>query len=250
MREHSALRVRAARRLAALGLIALGSIAAATSPALAGAAGPCGRARQGQDDHPALLLRGARASSTGKADGTVVPAPPQNAARRRPVRDHRGRLQGQPRDALRRSRRRPRSRSASSSRPRPRRPAKGRAALGGNQLLTFHTAPGGDPVVSGGTGRYAGATGGVKMTEVPGTDNTDIVITVNAAQLTLGPGAARARVCPGPCGPARPVAARSARLCAWRTTATSTAPTGTSASRRTRPRPTTPWRASPTTRRS
>jgi hypothetical protein len=55
----------------------------------------------------------------------------------------------------------------------------GVAALGGNQLLTFHTAPESDhPQVVGGTGRYAGATGSVDMTST--TDSSsDLVITVN-----------------------------------------------------------------------
>ena len=52
-------------------------------------------------------------------------------------------------------------------------------AIGGNQLLIFRTEPGGDPSVIGGTGRYVGATGGVKMTEVPNTNNSDVVVTVN-----------------------------------------------------------------------
>ena len=52
-------------------------------------------------------------------------------------------------------------------------------AIGGTQLLIFRTEPGSDPVLIGGTGRYAGATGGVKMTEIPNTNNSDVVVTVN-----------------------------------------------------------------------
>ena len=55
----------------------------------------------------------------------------------------------------------------------------GSLALGGNQLLIFRTESGSDPVVIGGTGRYAGATGGVKMTEIPDTNNSDVVVTLN-----------------------------------------------------------------------
>jgi hypothetical protein len=55
----------------------------------------------------------------------------------------------------------------------------GAAALGGSQLLIFHTAPGSDPVIVGGTGRYMGATGGAAMTEIANSNNSDIVITVN-----------------------------------------------------------------------
>ena len=52
-------------------------------------------------------------------------------------------------------------------------------AAGGSQLRIFRTESGGDPSIIGGTGRYAGATGGVKMTEVPNTNNSDVVVTVN-----------------------------------------------------------------------
>ena len=49
----------------------------------------------------------------------------------------------------------------------------------GSQLMIFHTASGSDPELIGGTGRFAGATGGVKSTEIPDTNNSDVVITVN-----------------------------------------------------------------------
>ena len=58
----------------------------------------------------------------------------------------------------------------------------GQAAIGGNQLLLFHTPAGGDTVVSGGTGRYTGATGTVAMTEIAGTNDSDIVLTVHLAK--------------------------------------------------------------------
>ncbi|HEY3612975.1 MAG TPA: hypothetical protein VGK92_04685 [Gaiellales bacterium] len=61
----------------------------------------------------------------------------------------------------------------------------GQAAIGGNQLLLFHTAGGGQggpTVVSGGTGRYAGATGTVDMTEISGTNDSDVVVTVQLAK--------------------------------------------------------------------
>jgi hypothetical protein len=58
----------------------------------------------------------------------------------------------------------------------------GQAAMGGNQLLLFHTPAAGDTVVSGGTGRFAGATGAVAMTEIAGTNDADIVLTVHLAK--------------------------------------------------------------------
>lgn len=55
----------------------------------------------------------------------------------------------------------------------------GQSAVGGDQLLLFHTPSDGAPIVSGGTGRFAGASGGARMTEIGGTNNSDIVITVH-----------------------------------------------------------------------
>ena len=54
----------------------------------------------------------------------------------------------------------------------------GQGAVGGNQLLLFHS-PGGGTKVVGGTGRFQGATGSVKATTVGKTNNSDIVITVH-----------------------------------------------------------------------
>jgi len=53
----------------------------------------------------------------------------------------------------------------------------GVTAVGGAQLLLFHTAPGSAPAIVGGTGRFTGAMGGVKMTQIGDTNNSDIVIT-------------------------------------------------------------------------
>jgi hypothetical protein len=55
----------------------------------------------------------------------------------------------------------------------------GAAAIGGPQLVFFHTAPGSDPVALGGTGRFVGVTGGVKMTEVPNSNDSDLVVTLH-----------------------------------------------------------------------
>jgi hypothetical protein len=67
----------------------------------------------------------------------------------------------------------------------------GQAAIGGNQLLLFHTpggGQGGETVVSGGTGRYAGATGTVEMTEITGTNDSDIVVTLQLAKERVAGG--------------------------------------------------------------
>ena len=58
----------------------------------------------------------------------------------------------------------------------------GQAAVSGAQMLLFRTPAGGDTVVVGGTGRYAGATGTVTMTEIPKTNDSDVVITVQLKQ--------------------------------------------------------------------
>jgi hypothetical protein len=59
----------------------------------------------------------------------------------------------------------------------------GQVALGGNQMLFLHTpvdaAGGGDTVVRGGTGRYAGASGVARSASAGGANNTDIVIVVH-----------------------------------------------------------------------
>jgi hypothetical protein len=55
----------------------------------------------------------------------------------------------------------------------------GQSALGGNQLLLFHTPSGGASVVSGGTGRFAAATGTVAATQIGNTNNSDLVIVVH-----------------------------------------------------------------------
>lgn len=55
----------------------------------------------------------------------------------------------------------------------------GQTAIGGNQMLFFHTPAGGAPVVSGGTGRYAGATGTAAMKTVGNGNNSDVVVVVH-----------------------------------------------------------------------
>jgi hypothetical protein len=177
VRAHSALRVRAVRRLAGLGLIALGSFAAATSPALAGGSGH--PAQRGSGKTITLHVYSVQANFVyRKANGTVVQPPPQNAA----VGDQLEVTEvGYKGNHVTHSKKPSTSAwtmcvfKAAKAPP----TCDGVAAVGGNQLLIFHTASGSDPVITGGTGRYAGATGGVKMTEVAGTNNSDVVITVH-----------------------------------------------------------------------
>ena len=57
----------------------------------------------------------------------------------------------------------------------------GQGTVGGNQMVLFHSAPGGGTQVSGGTGRYAGATGSVTSKDA-GNNNSDITIVVHLAK--------------------------------------------------------------------
>jgi len=58
----------------------------------------------------------------------------------------------------------------------------GQSAIGGNQLLLFHTPAGSGTTVVGGTGRYLGATGKATATEVGNHNNSDVVVTVQLAK--------------------------------------------------------------------
>jgi hypothetical protein len=177
VRAQSALRVRAARRLAALGLIALGSFAVATSPALAGGSGHSAQRGNGKT----ITLRYYSVVTNfvyRQADGTVVQTPPQNAAVGDQMEITELAYKGNHVSHAKKW-------SASSYTICVFKSAKGAptcegvSAVGGNQLLIFHTPSGGDPIVAGGTGRFAGATGGVKMTQIGDTNNSDVVITLH-----------------------------------------------------------------------
>jgi hypothetical protein len=54
----------------------------------------------------------------------------------------------------------------------------GQGAVGGNQMLFFHTDAAGTRV-TGGTGRYANATGTVAMREIGETNDSDVVMTLH-----------------------------------------------------------------------
>ena len=58
----------------------------------------------------------------------------------------------------------------------------GQSAVGGNQLLLFHTPAGSGTVVVGGSGRYLGATGKATATQIGNTNNSDVVVTVQLAK--------------------------------------------------------------------
>jgi hypothetical protein len=58
----------------------------------------------------------------------------------------------------------------------------GQSAIGGNQLLLFHSPAGSGTTVVGGSGRYLGATGKATATQIGNTNNSDVVITVQLAK--------------------------------------------------------------------
>jgi hypothetical protein len=180
---HSPHSLRTARRLAGTGALALAALAAAAVPALAGAAAKPAQRHGGKT----IVLRLYSVTTSfvyTTAAGKVLPQPPAKPspgdrleltdvdykgnhvhhAKRVSATDHTLCIFG-----------------ADGGAP----TCDGQAAIGGNELLLFHTpggGAGGDTVVSGGTGRYAGATGTVAMTEIGDTNNSDIVVTVHLAK--------------------------------------------------------------------
>lgn len=175
-----AARIPAVRRLAGLGLISLAALAAAASPALAGAsAKPAGR----QSGKTIVLHYYSVVTSlvyTGP-DGTVAPHPPQKA-------EVGGQLEifelAYTGTHLNHSKRFTATShtlcvfKTANGAP----TCDGQTAVGGNQMVLFHTPSDGAPTISGGTGRYAGATGSATMKEVGSHNNSDVVVTVHLAK--------------------------------------------------------------------
>jgi hypothetical protein len=175
--------LRTARRLAGAGALALAALAAAAVPALAG-----GSAKPSQRHGGQTIVLHFYVVTTSfvytTAAGKVLPHPPASATPGARLEltdaDYKG------------NHTRHAKRAASTGHtlcifgadggaP----TCDGQAALGGNQLLLFHTpggGAGGDTVVSGGTGRYAGATGTVAATEIAGTNDSDVVVTIQLAK--------------------------------------------------------------------
>jgi hypothetical protein len=176
MRTASTHHIGSARRLAALGAIGLCVLAAAASPALAD---PARAGRTGAGTTITMRWYSVVVSFVyTRADGTVAQQPPQSPAA------------GDQMDILELAYKgthasHARKWSASSHTTCLFKTAgaapvcEGQSAVGGNQLLLFHTPSDGDPAVSGGTGRFLGATGGAKLTQIGDTNNSDIVVTVH-----------------------------------------------------------------------
>jgi hypothetical protein len=171
-----AFRIPAVRRLAGLGLVSLAALAAAASPALAGAsAKPAGR----QSGKTIVLHYYSVVTSlvyTGP-DGTVAPRPPPKpeAGGQLEIFElaYKGTHQSHSKRFVATSHTICIFKTAKGAPT-----CDGQTAVGGNQMVLFHTPSDGAPAVSGGTGRYAGATGGATMKQVGGGNDSDVVVTV------------------------------------------------------------------------
>lgn len=175
MNAHLASRTRGARRLAAICVLAATALAAAAIPSLAAPAAKPGRAGSGTitfhfySKVASLVLT--------RADGTVVQQPTQapGAGDQLEITEnaYRGTHQAHSKKVAATSHTICVFKSANGA------PVcDGQAAVGGNQLLLFRTPAGGDTIVSGGTGRFAGASGTVASTQIGDTDDSDLVIVV------------------------------------------------------------------------
>jgi hypothetical protein len=177
VRAPSGHRIRVARGLTGLAVVGLCALAAAATPALAGGSAKPAHKQAGKT----ITLRYYSAVAGfvyRRADGTVVEQPPRNAAVGDRMEITELAYKGTHANHAKQW-------SASSYTICVFKSAKGAptcdgaTAIGGHQLLLFRTLPGDDPIVSGGTGRYAGATGGVTTTQIGDTNNSDIVITLH-----------------------------------------------------------------------
>jgi len=177
MNARFARRIQAARRLAVVAVVGACALAAAAAPA-----GAHGSARSAHGAAGKTITLRFYSEVVGlvyrRADGTVAPQPSQNPAAGDQLEVTELAYKGTHKNHAKKP-------SASTFtvcifKAAKREPTcEGAAALGGNQLLIVHTAPGSDSAIVGGTGRYTGATGGVAMTEVANSNNSDIVLTVN-----------------------------------------------------------------------
>ena len=136
-------------------------------------------ARRGQDDVTLRYYVETAAFVYRRADGTVAPQPPANAAAGDQLEITEIGYKGTHKSHAKKS-------TASSYTVCHFKAAKGAPTCEGvardrRQPAADlpHARPAATPCLIGGTGRYAGATGGVKMTEIPDTNNSDVVVTVH-----------------------------------------------------------------------
>jgi hypothetical protein len=174
MTHLSTHRPRPHRRIAALGLIAASALAAG---AVTAGAAPSGQAAAKR----ATVVQSFYSKQTSfvftRADGKVVMPPPQQAAAGDRIEFTELGFRGT--HAKHAKRWTISSHTICTFQAKGGPVCDGQAAIGGNQLLLFHTTDATGTRVSGGTGRYAGATGKVAMTEIEGSNDSDFVLTLN-----------------------------------------------------------------------
>jgi hypothetical protein len=176
----SALHLGSARRLGALAAIGVCALAAASAPALAG--GTASPAHRQAGKTVTMHFYSVVASLVYRnADGTVAAHPPQ-----KPEAGGRLEILENAYNGTHKSHSKKIVATThtvcifTSAKPEP--TCDGESAIGGNQLLLFHTPAGSGTTVVGGTGRYLGATGKAKATEIGNHNNSDVVVTIQLAK--------------------------------------------------------------------
>jgi hypothetical protein len=176
----SALHSGSARRRIALAAIGVCALAATTGPASAG--GTASPAHEQAGKTLTFRLYSEIASLVYRnADGTVAPHPPQNPEAGGQLEiienGYNGTHKSHSKKIVATSHTICVFKSAKGEPT-----CDGQAAIGGNQLLLFHTPAGSGTAVVGGSGRYLGATGEATAAQIGKTNNSDLVITVQLAK--------------------------------------------------------------------
>jgi hypothetical protein len=176
----SALHLGSARRLAALAAIAVCALVATTGPASAGGTASPAHEQAGKTE--TLRFYSVIASFVYRnADGTVAPHPPQKPEAGGQLEIIENAYSGTHKSHSKKIMATTHTLCVfASAKPEP--SCDGQSAVGGNQLLLFHTPAGSGTVVVGGSGRYLGATGKATATQIGKSNNSDVVVTVQLAK--------------------------------------------------------------------
>lgn len=176
----SALHLGSARRLAALVAIGVCALVATTGPASAGGTASPAHKQAGKTE--TLHFYSVIASLVYRnADGTVAPHPPQKPEAGGQLEIIENAYTGTHKSHSKKVVATSHTVCVfTSAKPEP--SCDGQSAVGGNQLLLFHTPAGSGTVVVGGSGRYLGATGKATATQIGKSNNSDVVVTVQLAK--------------------------------------------------------------------